>query len=180
VIFCTSFLACDLIVKHCGSEKANRAVYLSFFIQLFFLANILLTLGHSPIDHDKYPDFKVSSTTIEQNVQAITTVFLPMPRMFLASCFSYMSALLSEIFLARALSKVQFIKSDLLKKNISLLISAVVIDTAVFNTVTLLILSSEIMSLSTLVEVYFVTIITKIVLNFGNSLFFKLDEMIEK
>lgn len=175
IIFCTSFLACDMINEHYDSDKAKKAVYLSFVLQLFFIGNILLTLGHKPLDYNLCSEFSIPESTMNQNVNAIRYIFIPMPRLFLASCLAYLLSQLSEIFVFNFLKTLSWIKSYYIKQNLSLFISAVVVDTLVFTGIGLVIFSEEPLSFHDFLSLCCLTVVMRIIFNLGNTAVMKLD-----
>ena len=77
VVFCSSFLACDIINVEYGQDKAKKAVYLTIFMDIFFLLSIILTLGHKPLHNNLFPGFGISETTLQHNMSAIQQIFIP-------------------------------------------------------------------------------------------------------
>lgn len=173
VIFCSSFLACDLINLEYGREKAKRAVYLTIFTDIFFLLNIILTLGHSPIDYSQFPDFCISEKTMNSNISALNQIFLPIPRLLIASYLAYLFSQLGEIWLLNFIKKIKWIQSHFIKHNLSLFISNVCLDTMVFTSIGMWILSPEPLNFNDFWQICFSAITIRIICNLGNTIFVK-------
>ena len=174
VIFCSSFLACDLINIEYGPEKAKRAVYLTIFTDLFFLLNIILTLGHKPIDYTQFTNFSISEKTMNSNISAIHQIFLPIPRLLIASYLAYLFSQLGEIWLLNFTDKLTWFKSKFIKHNLSLFVSNVCLDTIVFTSIGMWILSSEPLNLNDFWQICFSAIIVRVICNLGNTFFIKI------
>lgn len=170
IIFCSSFLACDLINLEFGEKKAKQAVYLTMLIDVFFLINIIITLGHKPINYSEYPNFSISKETMDSNIFAIKQIFLPIPRLLIASYISYFCAQLTETKL------LNFIRNtnNVFKHNIVLFISNVFLDTFVFTFLGMYLLAEEPLNFRDFCEVSYSAIIIRVFCNFINSLFIKL------
>jgi uncharacterized integral membrane protein (TIGR00697 family) len=162
VTLSASFMASDLINKHYGPDNAKTAVFIGFVIQILFFMSILLTIGHKPL-----PEFM-------ENTMAMERIFLPIPRLLIASYIAYIASQLSEIWLYRTIDRIQIIKSHYIKHNVSLFLSSVVIDTAVFTTIGLVLLAEKPLSCSDSQQVFFSACIVRIFCNFINSLIVKL------
>lgn len=173
VIFCSSFLACDIINSRYGAEKARQAIYLTLVTDLFFLANIIFTIGHKPIDYSQYPEFSISKETIEKNMEAINTIFLPVPRLLISSYITYFISQISEIWLFNAIKKLKFLKFEYIKHNISLFISSIFIDTLIFTSLGLCLMATEPLSLHDFWKICYSTLIIRAVCNLGNTFFMK-------
>lgn len=172
VIFCSSFLACDIINIEYGIDKAKKAVYFTIIMDIFFLLNVILTLGHRPIDYNEFPDFGISKETTQANAFAINQIFLPIPRLLIGSYCAYLFSQLGEIWLlnfARKSSKFQF-----LKHNICLFISSVCLDNVIFTLVALYWLSSEPLHFLDFWQICLSAVIVRGICNFGNTTFIKI------
>ncbi|MBR1479521.1 MAG: queuosine precursor transporter [Alphaproteobacteria bacterium] len=172
-VFCSSFLACDLINLEHGAAKAKNAVYLSMFMNVLFIASMILTLGHKPIDYAQYPAFGISKETMDANIGAMEQLFTPLPRILIASYAAYLVSQLSEIWLFNAVNRIRCLKSEIVKHNISLFISNVCLDTLVFTLVGMWILASEPLTLMDIWQVCSASIAIRIICNFGISIYMK-------
>lgn len=171
-----SFLACDLINEHYGKDAAKRSVFLSFFFQLLFFVNVIMTLGHKPIDLSAFPNFSMTQQEVTRNISAIEYVFLPIPRLLIASYVAYLVSQLFEVWGYRATKRIPFIKSDCLKHNISLFFSSVVVDTLLFTGIALVLLASEPLSISSFWNICISSGVIRIACNFVNSIALKIDK----
>ncbi|MDR1488190.1 MAG: queuosine precursor transporter [Holosporales bacterium] len=166
----SSFLANDFINEFYGKDIAKKTVYLTFFIQIIFLVNIILTMGHKPLISE---NFSIPQDIISKNINGIFQTFLPAPRLLIASYAAYLSSQLFEIWLYRAIKYVKFIKNTLILHNISLFFSSVIIDTIVFTSVSFCFLSESPLSYQDLCYICSSAIVIRIFCNFINSLFLK-------
>ncbi len=173
VIFCSSFLACDIINEKYGAECARKAVYLAILTDIFFLLNIILTIGHKPLDYTVYENFSISKQTMDANIGAIKQLFLPIPRLLTASYATYLISQLTEIWSFNAIKKVTLIKSAYIKHNLSLFLSSVVLDTFIFTFLGICLLSDEPLSFRDFIEVSFSAIVIRVLCNLGNTAFMK-------
>lgn len=165
IIFCSSFLACDIINLEYGENKAKYALYLTMFTDVFFLINIILTLSHKPIDYTQYPEFSISKETMNNNIFAIKQIFLPVPRLLIASYVSYFCSQLIEIKLLSFIRKT----NTILKHNLILFISNVFLDTLIFTFLGMCVLSNEPLNLHDFFKISASAILIRIICNFFNS-----------
>jgi uncharacterized integral membrane protein (TIGR00697 family) len=179
IVFCSSFLACDMINEHYGEKKAKSAVYLSFFLQLFFMVAMIITLGHTPLDSSDYPDFSISQDVLQKNINAISQIFIPFPRIFFASCIAYLASQLTEICLLNVIKELHCKITYCLRQNTVLFVSNVIVDTIVFTCISFVLLSQKSLSLQDFVSICKTTIIVRIMCNFVNTLFMKLDMYVD-
>ena len=170
IIFCSSFLACDIITLEYGENKAKYALYLTMFTDVFFLINILLTLSHKPIDYAQYPEFSISKETMNNNIFAIKQIFLPVPRLLIASYVSYFCSQLIEIKFLSFIRKT----NTILKHNLILFISNVFLDTLIFTFLGMCVLSNEPLKLHDFFKISASAILIRIICNFFNSFCIKI------
>jgi uncharacterized integral membrane protein (TIGR00697 family) len=158
VTLSASFMVSDIVNKHYGSDKAKTSVFIGFVMQILFFNNILLTIGHKPL---------FSFVEISKSMEKI---FLPIPRLLIASYIAYLASQLSEIWFYKSIDRIQIIKNHYVKHNLILFLSSVVIDTAVFTTIGLVILTETPLSYVDFQHVFFSACIVRIFCNFINSL----------
>ena len=175
VVFCSSFLACDIINKEFGAEKARKAVYLTFVTDVFFLLNIMLTIGHKPLDYVIYPDFSIAKGTMDQNISAINQIFLPIPRLLIASYITYFVSQLSEIWFFNSIKKIKIIKSEYIKHNAALFLSSILLDTLLFTGLGMWLMADEPLSLKDFWSICFSAIIIRVLCNLGNTMYMKMQ-----
>jgi uncharacterized integral membrane protein (TIGR00697 family) len=162
VVLSASFMISDFINKYYGSDRAKTAIFVGFIMQILFFINILLTIGHKPLD------------IFIENTKAIEKIFLPIPRLLIASYIAYLASQLSEVWLYRAIERVQIIKNHYIKHNIALFLSSVVIDNLTFTVVGLVLLTKTPLPYEIFCDVFFSACIVRIFCNFINSLVVKL------
>jgi uncharacterized integral membrane protein (TIGR00697 family) len=171
VVFSSSFLALDMI-NHClGARHARSAIWISLFFQLFFFLNMLMTLGHKPLDYAAYPNFSIPEGITSSNINSMAQIFIPIPRILIASYAAFLSSQLAEVFLYKFFAKDT--KYKLLHHNISLFISSVLIDTGIFTLTGFVLLSKDPLSVSSFLGICWVTIFIRVLCNCGNALVFK-------
>jgi uncharacterized integral membrane protein (TIGR00697 family) len=163
VTFSVSFLSSDLINENYGPHKAKQTILLGFWIQLLFLVNMLLTIGHTP-----NKDFII-------NAEAMEKIFLPIPRFLIASYTAYLASQLSEIFLYNFSKQIKIGKNSCLKHNLSLFLSSVLIDTFVFTFIAMILLTNSPLSWSVFFDICFSSVMLRIICNFFTSIVLKID-----
>lgn len=168
-IFCSSFLVCDIINIEYGEAKAKAAIYLTMLTDVFFLVNILLTLGHKPLDYAQYPNFSIPQSIADSNISAIKQIFLPVPRLLISSYLSYFISQVVEIKLLNFIRQ----KNTILKHNIILGISNVFLDTFIFTYFAMCIFSNSSLSFHDFWEISYSSIGTRLVCNFINTICIK-------
>lgn len=140
ITFATIFLVSDIITEHYGKEAAQRSVWLSFSAQLIVMVLMILTLGHAPEINDI-------------NHCAMETLFLPAPRLVVASLTSFVISLLLEIWIFQALSNITHAKHLWLRTSVSTIFAAL-IDNILFSTLAWVILAPSPVSLNALIFTY--------------------------
>ncbi len=175
VTLSASFLACDFINEYYGKKAATQSVFLSFFLQIVFFINIILTIGHKPLDLSVFKNFSMQEDVLVGNIKAIETVFFPIPRLLIASYLAYLVSQLSEVWLYRSFKLVTFIKSAYVKHNISLFISSVVVDTLLFTGIALVLLAADPLSWHDFQDICFSSSMIRIICNIVNSFILKAE-----
>lgn len=140
VIFATVFLVSDIITEHYGKKAAQKGVWLSFMMQIFMTLFMLLTLGHAPLPQD------IAHGAME-------TLFLPAPRLLIASLTAFAISQLFEIHLFYKLQMATAGKMLWLRMNVSCILAAL-LDNIIFSSIAWVILSPAPVSLQTLVFTY--------------------------
>lgn len=140
VIFATVFLVSDIITEHYGKQAAQRGVWLSFTMQIFMTFFMLLTIGHAPLPGDSAH-------------AAMETLFLPAPRLLIASLTAFAISQLFEISLFYKLQMATAGKMLWLRMNVSCILAAL-IDNIIFSSIAWVILSPTPVSLKSLVFTY--------------------------
>lgn len=140
VIFATVFLVSDIITEHYGKEAAQKGVWLSFSMQVFMVAFMLLTIGHHPLPNDPFHN-------------AIETLFLPSPRLLIASLTAFAISQLLEIRLFHRIRVATSGRMLWLRTNISSLFASL-LDNIIFSTIAWIILAPAPVGLKVLVFTY--------------------------
>lgn len=140
VIFATVFLVSDIITEHYGKEAAQKGVWLGFSAQIFMTIMMLLTIGHHPISGD------TAHTAIE-------TLFLPSPRLLIASLTAFSISLIFEIQVFDKLREVTAGKMLWLRSNVSAILAAL-LDNIIFSCLAWVVLAPAPVSLKSLIFTY--------------------------
>ncbi len=140
VLFATTFLVSDIITEHYGAEKARAAVGVSFITQIAFTLLMLLTIAHPPLDNGMVSE-------------AMQILFLPAPRLLIASLIAYVTSLLLDIWIFQKLSKQTNKKHLWFRTFASTAISAFV-DNFIFSLLAWVVLSPEPVTIETLLFTY--------------------------
>lgn len=175
VTLSASFLACDVINEHYGGKEAQRIVFFAFLGQLLFFLNIIMTLGHNPIDVSCFPNFSMTQNEVNRNISAIEQVFLPIPRLLVASYIAYLVSQLCEIWAYKATKHISFIKSSYIKHNISLFFSSVIVDTLTFTGIALVFLAKDPLSWRSFLDICLSACIIRLICNMINAIAMKTD-----
>lgn len=173
-VFGSSFLVCDLINLRFGPKKARMAVSLTILAELFFLLNMILTLGHKPLDYGAFPDFGISQEIMTRNMESIKQIFIPVPRLLLASYATYFVSQTCEIQLFNLIKQIKSKKLNYILHNLSLFISTILIDTVVFTYLAFCFLSEGSITLTDFLEICSASIIIKFLCNLINSAVIKI------
>ncbi len=140
VTFATAFLASDILTEHYGKDVAKQGVWLSFSAQILIVVLMVLTIGHSPIDNDT-------------SHQAMETLFLPSPRLLIASLSAFALSQLFDIMVFKKLSQITHGKMLWLRTNVSTILSAL-LDNIIFSTIAWMLLAPNPVSWYTLIYTY--------------------------
>lgn len=138
--FSTIFLCNDIITEHYGKEAAKKCIWLSFITQVLVTITMIIAIGFKPLDGDICHD-------------AISTIFLPAPRLLIASLAAFVVSQLFNINIFQYLSNYFKEKMLWLRSNVALMISEL-IDNIIFSSLAWVILSPNPVSNSTLIYTY--------------------------
>lgn len=138
--FSTIFLANDIITEHFGVEAAKRNIWLSFVTQILVTTTMIISIGFSPVEGNEAHD-------------AISTLFLPAPRLLIASLIAFVASQLFNINIFQWLSKIYKEKKLWLRSNVALMTSEL-IDNIIFSSLAWVILSPTPVSTNTLIYTY--------------------------
>ena len=140
VIFATVFLVSDMITEHYGKKAAQKGVWLSFIMQVFMTVFMLLTIGHQPLPED------AAHTAIE-------ILFLPSPRLLIASLTAFILSQFLEIQIFHRLQVATAGKMLWLRLNVSSIMAAL-LDNIIFSTIAWMILAPNPVTLKSLIFTY--------------------------
>lgn len=152
ITFATVFLTSDLITEHYGKEAAYKSVWINFTIQILTTITMLLILGTKPIDGDIFHD-------------ALSKIFLPAPRLIIASLIAFVISQLLEVTLFQMISNINKGKMLWLRTNASVMLSSLV-DNIIFSTLAWVILAPSPASMHSLIYTYILgTYIMRVILS---------------
>jgi queuosine precursor transporter len=140
IAFATVYLASDILTEHYGSTIARKGVWLSFAAQILMTILMILTLGYPAIAGNEAHD-------------AMMTLFIPSPRLLVASLLAYTISSFVDIFLFQWVSNVTKGRWLWLRSNIAMMVSAL-LDNIVFSVFAWIILNPEPVTLMKLIFTY--------------------------
>jgi uncharacterized integral membrane protein (TIGR00697 family) len=140
ITFATLYLVSDMITEHYGKKAAQKAVWLSFFSQIVVMILMILTLGHAPERGDSAH-------------RAMEILFLPAPRLVVASLISFVVSLWLEIWSFQALRELTHTNYLWLRTGVSTIFAAF-LDTVIFSTLAWVVFSPTPISIDTLFFTY--------------------------
>jgi uncharacterized PurR-regulated membrane protein YhhQ (DUF165 family) len=159
-LFMTTFLATDLLAEREGAHAARQAIWLSFAGVLFTTVIMVLTLGVNPANDmaAEQPDALSAESTdgpghFYRAHQAIATLFLPAPAIFIASLTAYLISQFIDVRLFLMIKKVTHSKHLWLRSCLSTTLSAL-IDNVIFSLLAWKILSPLQIDTKTLIFTY--------------------------
>lgn len=138
--FSTIFLCTDIITEHFGKDAAKKNIWLSFVTQLLVTITMVIAIGFKPSDND-------------QAHQAIEALFLPAPRLLIASLAAFVISQLFNINIFLFIAKICKERLLWLRSNLALMISEL-IDNIVFSSLAWVILSPNPVSTDSLIYTY--------------------------
>lgn len=138
--FSTIFLCNDIITEHFGSDAAKRNIWLSFVTQILITITMVIAIG-----------FK--SPASDQAHDAISVLFLPAPRLLIASLAAFVISQLFNIKIFKALSIYYKEKMLWLRSNVALMVSEL-IDNIIFSSLAWVILAPNPVSTTVLIYTY--------------------------
>lgn len=137
VMFTTLFTSSDLITEHYGSNLAKKAIYLTFFMQIFVILSMLFVIAH--------PEPGYQKSAVQLGIEAL---FTPSLRLLIASLISFIISQHIDINIFAAL-KARHGKNLLwLRGNISCLVSGF-FDTVIFSVLAWIVLAPTPLPIST-------------------------------
>ena len=140
ITFATIFLVSDMITEHYGKEAAKRSIWISFSAQIIVTILMILTLGHTPVAGDS-------------GHVAMETLFMPSPRLVLASLVSFVISLMIDIQLYQAINRWTQHRFLWLRTSASTIVGALA-DNIIFSTLAWVVLSPTPVSTQTLIYTY--------------------------
>jgi uncharacterized integral membrane protein (TIGR00697 family) len=138
--FSTIFLCNDIITEHFGSSAAKKNIWLSFVTQILITITMVIAIGFKSPEDDKAHE-------------AISVLFLPAPRLLLASLAAFVISQLFNIKIFKALSIYCKEKMLWLRSNVALMVSEL-IDNIIFSSLAWVILSPNPVSTNALIYTY--------------------------
>ncbi len=144
VLFAMTYLATDMLTEHYGAEKARKAVVLSFLTQIAFTLFMLITLAHAPLKNN---------TESVNTYGAMELLFMPAPRLMIASLVAYFVSQFLDIWVFKKISDATHTRFLWLRTGLATLLSALV-DNILFSTLAWVVLSPHPVTAQTLIFTY--------------------------
>jgi uncharacterized integral membrane protein (TIGR00697 family) len=139
-VFSTIFLCNDIITEHYGAQAAKKNIWLSFTTQILVTTTMVIAIGFKSPEGDQAHD-------------AISLLFLPAPRLLVASLAAFVVSQLFNIKIFQAISSYYNEKMLWLRSNVALMISEL-IDNIIFSSLAWVILAPIAVSTTTLIYTY--------------------------
>jgi uncharacterized integral membrane protein (TIGR00697 family) len=139
--FSTIFLCNDIITEHFGKEAAKKNIWLSFTTQILVTLTMVIAIGFKPVEGDQMAH------------DAISNLFLPAPRLLIASLVAFVISQLFNINIFQYLSNYYKEKMLWLRSNVALMVSELV-DNIIFSLFAWVILSPSPVPTETLIYTY--------------------------
>lgn len=138
--FSTIFLCNDIITEHYGKEAAKRSIWLSFTTQVLVTITMVISIGFRPVEGNSAHG-------------AIYELFMPAPRLLIASLAAFVISQLFNINIFAWLSKFYHEKLLWLRSNVALMASEL-LDNIIFSTLAWVILAPAPVSTAMLIYTY--------------------------
>lgn len=144
ILFAMTYLASDMMTEHYGAFYARRAVLLSFITQIAFVLFMSITILHPPLP--QYPE----NPEIHH---AMRVLFMPAPRIMIASLVAYGISQLCDIWIFQRISLWTKTRFLWLRTSLATVIAAL-IDNIIFSYLAWVLLSPHPVNLDQLVMTY--------------------------
>jgi hypothetical protein len=138
--FSTIFLCNDIITEHFGEEAAKKNIWLSFATQILVTVTMISAISFPAYINDKAHD-------------AISLLFLPAPRILIASLVAFLLSQFFNVNIFVRLAKFFKQKYLWLRSNVALMLSEL-LDNIVFSVLAWYILAPQPVSINTLIYTY--------------------------
>ena len=123
---------------------------------------MLLTMGHTSVSQDE-----LIALGMKDNIKSIQTIFLPVPRILISSYISYFISQTAEVFLLKKAD------NNIIKHNIILFISSILLDNIVFTLLALYLLAPHPASWNEILQIMTSAIGIRLLCNFLNTVAYK-------
>lgn len=130
ILFSSTFLCTDILAEYYGEKVARLCVYMGFVTFSFWVIIMLLTIG--------YPAASFSA----QEDQAMQTLFLPVPALFVAGMTAYLISQLHDVWAFQFIRKLTNNKYLWLRNCLSTIFSGL-IDNTIFSILAFVILAAN-------------------------------------
>ena len=129
IVFSSTYLCSGILTEHYGKDEAQNNIWFCLAAQILMTLMMIIAVGHQPVDNSSI----VSGIEhMIQAEQAMSLLFIPSPRLLLASLLSFVVAQFTGIWIFQLLSKLYHNKF-LWLRTITLLALSTIIDTFMFN-----------------------------------------------
>lgn len=167
VIFSSLFLCSDLINEYYGKRWATKSIWLGFFS--YFLVTLFV-----------WVNLAYTSPTGDSGHQALSTLFMPAPAIFLASLIAYFAGQYTDVFLYHLIHKKTGEGFLWLRSAVSTFL-AMLVDNALFSVLAWHVLSFAPLPLEDIFWTYVWGVsLLRFLLTFGNIGFMYLSKILHK
>jgi len=165
IVFGSTYMATNIITEHYGRKDAERAVWIGFASMFFMTIIMLLTLGWPKLGGGG------ENVRFDEAHNAIATLFMPAPAIFLASFISYIVSQYNDIWIFSLMKNITKDRMLWLRTNVATFISAF-IDSTIFSFLAWYVFAPEPFSISTIWYTYILgTYVFRLALSVFNTPF---------
>jgi queuosine precursor transporter len=165
IVFGSTYMATNIITEHYGRKDAERAVWIGFSSMFFMSIIMLLTLGWPKLGGGG------DNVRFDQAHDAIATLFMPAPAIFLASFVAFIISQYNEIWVFAFLKNLTRGRMLWLRTNTASFISNF-LDAVIFSFLAWYVLAPEPYSISTIWYTYILgTYVFRVLLSVFNTPF---------
>ncbi len=165
IVFGSTYMATNIITEHYGRKDAERAVWIGFASMFFMTIIMLMTLGWPKLGGGG------ENVRFDEAHDAIATLFMPAPAIFLASFISYIVSQYNDIWIFSLMKNITRDRMLWLRTNVATFVSAF-IDSTIFSFLAWYVFAPEPFSISTIWYTYILgTYVFRLALSVFNTPF---------
>jgi uncharacterized integral membrane protein (TIGR00697 family) len=150
IVFCSIYLATDMLAEHYGRAAAQKGVFVGFAAFMIWTVIMMITLGFSPLTPQQAGEEMAWALPMQEHMLAM---FLPTPGFLVAGMVAYVVSDSADVWIYQAIRKVTGERHLWLRNNGSTMISAL-IDNTVFSVLAWVVFSPEPVGFDALIFTY--------------------------